>query len=355
MRISLLFVLVLLMTTPVFAQLATDSFRIAFGSCANQESELPIYDVVVKHQPNLFVLLGDNIYGDTRDYEKLVSIYKRMGDKPTYKNLKAHVPIIATWDDHDYGENDAGRHFYFKEESKKAFLDFFDEPINSPRRTREGVYDAYMYEFNGKRIQVILLDVRTFRDNLKPYGGEKWWNPRFWYKKRYSPYLTEDSTMLGAAQWSWLEEELRKPADVRIIGSGSQFGITWNGYESWANFPKERERMFNLIKQTKAEGVVFISGDVHYAELSKMNVPGIYPMYDVTASGLSSTWEFATPNKNRVKGPVMQNHFGMITLVPKGADMELVMEVWDVTDKRCFQQKVLLSQLIFITKSANKH
>jgi alkaline phosphatase D len=117
---------------------------------------------------------------------------------------------------------------------------------------------------------------------------------------------------LGNEQWVWLQKELRQKADVRVICSSTQFGISYNGYESWANFPKEREKMLSLIRNSKAKGVFFISGDVHYGELSKLENPGSYPIYDLTASGLTQSWHFATPNKNRIDGPVMENHFGIL-------------------------------------------
>jgi alkaline phosphatase D len=108
--------------------------------------------------------------------------------------------------------------------------------------------------------------------------------------------------LLGAEQWLWLEAELAKPADLRLICSGSQFSIEYNGYEAWANFPYEQKRMLELIKKARANGVIFLTGDVHYAEISKLEEPGLYPIYDVTASGITSTWDFATLNKNRIEG-----------------------------------------------------
>ena len=70
--------------------------------------------------------------------------------------------------------------------------------------------------------------------------------------------------------------------------------------------------MLSLIKKTKANGVFFISGDVHYGELSKLENPESYPIHDLTASGLTQSWHFATPNENRIAGPVMENHFGLL-------------------------------------------
>jgi hypothetical protein len=50
--------------------------------------------------------------------------YARLGAKKSFQNLRNNVRIIATWDDHDYGWNDVGRHYPYKRESKEIFLDF---------------------------------------------------------------------------------------------------------------------------------------------------------------------------------------------------------------------------------------
>ncbi len=321
--------------------------KIAFGSCGKQYHPLPIFDMIVGHQPDLFVFLGDNIYADTDNMDTMKAKYNLLGSKPTYQNLVKNVPIIATWDDHDYGQNDIGRHYKYKKESKELFLDFFKEPANSERRKHEGIYTSYMYEFNGKKLQVILLDGRTFRDNQTPYTKELEGDKRFFYEKDYGKTLHPDSTFLGKDQWIWLEKELQKPADLRIIGSGSQFGIEYNSYESWANFPLEQQKMIELIKKTKANGVLFLSGDVHYAEISKMLVPDMYPIYDVTSSGLSSKWHFATPNKNRIEGPVMENHFGLLTIDWEHKNPMIKMEVWDINNNQRFEYTIRLDELQF--------
>ncbi len=318
--------------------------KIAFGSCGHQDNPMPIYDVVVKHKPDLFVFLGDNIYGDTYNMDTLQAKYNKLAMKPTFQNLKKNTPIIATWDDHDFGWNDVGRHYKFKKESKKIFLDFFNEPENSERREREGIYTSYYYEKNGKKLQVILLDVRTFRDDLLK---DKEVENKFFYKPDYAPYQHADSTLLGTAQWKWLEKELLKPADVRIIGSGSQFGNEYNGYEAWANFPFEQQNFLDLVQKTKANGVLFISGDVHYAEISKIETPNLYPIYDVTASGLSAKWHFATPNKNRIEGPVMENHFGLITIDWETKNPKIKMEIWDVNDNQRIEYSIKLDEISF--------
>ncbi|MEX0314508.1 MAG: alkaline phosphatase D family protein [Allomuricauda sp.] len=326
---------------------ALQTTKIAFGSCGHEDHPLPIFNNVAKHKPDLFVFLGDNIYGDTKNMDTLKMKYQLLGSKKSYKNLKSQVPIIATWDDHDYGWNDTGKSYPFREESKEIFLDFFEEPESSPRRNHKGIYHSYIYDYGNHKLQVILLDGRTFRDDLKPYNGELDHDKRYdFYGKDYAPHTESTPTLLGEEQWQWLENELKTPADVRIIGSGTQFGIEWNGYEAWANFPHERQRMLDLIKKTEADGVLFISGDVHYSEISKLDT-SFYPIFDFTSSGLSSTWKYATPNKNRIEGPIMDNHFGLITITWERDNTIIKMETWDVTDNQRIEYTVPLKSLQF--------
>ncbi|MFC2109839.1 alkaline phosphatase D family protein [Bacteroidota bacterium] len=324
--------------------------KIAFGSCASQAHRLPIFDLVVEHTPDLFIFLGDNIYGDTKKMEVLKAKYQQLGNKPTYQNLKKNTEILATWDDHDYGLNDAGKEYAFKEESKEIFLDFFDEPKDSPRRKHPGIYHSYEYKIGENILQIIVLDGRTFRDALKPHRKEFKNDKRFnFYNQRYAPHTTNTKTILGEMQWKWLEEQLEKPADIRLIGSGTQFGIECNGYEAWANFPNEQKRMLDLIAKTKANGVMFLSGDIHYSEISKLETD-FYPIYDFTSSGLSSTWDFATPNNNRIEGPIMDNNFGLLTIEWDKQDPKIKMETWDIRDNQRIEYSIKLSDISFKNK-----
>lgn len=345
MKRTIPILLFLVLTGTVCAQ--EDSiFKIAFGSYGHQDHPLPIFNTIVEHWPDLFVFLGDNIYGDTKNMDTLRAKYGRLGAKPSFQNLKEHVEIIATWDDHDYGQNDAGKHYEMKGQSKEIFLDFFGEAANSSRRTHAGVYHSYTYEHLGKTILILLLDGRTFRDDLKNYGGELKTDRRYFYELDYSPHSFESkASFLGEEQWAWLESELQKPADVRIIGSGSQFGIEFNGYEAWANFPAEQLRLLNLIKKTEANGVLFISGDVHYAEISKMEVQHLYPIYDITSSGLSSTWHFATPNSQRIEGPIMENHFGLLSIDCRDSETKIKAEIWDIHNNQRIEYTISLDEL----------
>lgn len=308
----------------------TSTFRIAFGSCAHEDQDQPLLNIASGLAPDLFIYLGDNIYGDTRNMDTLRAKYNKLGAKPEFQNLSNQTKILSVWDDHDFGENDAGRHYPFKEASKEIFMDFWKVPANSDRRQHEGIYGVEYFENGGKKIQVVLLDTRTFRDDLIHRTPED----SIIHKNDYIPNQNQDSTFLGETQWQWLEQQFLTPADIRIIASSNQFSHEYNGWESWTNVPHEQQKMISLIKKTKANGVIFISGDVHWGEISKMPVEASYPIYDVTSSGITQTWDIIEPNKNRVGPAIAQNNIGLIEITTKDSISTIELAIVDSTAQK---------------------
>lgn len=256
---------------------------IAFGSCLDQTRPHPILGDVVAAQPDVVVMLGDNIYADAGNEADLERAYGGLAESPGFRRLSAAAPILAAWDDHDYGWNDAGKEFELKEASKRIMLDFFGEPADSVRRQRPGNYDAVVVGPAGQRVQFLLLDTRWFRDRLQAGGSSR----------RYVPHDEAGPTILGDAQWTWLEAQLRVPADLRFLVTGIQLEVDEHPFESWGLFPAERRRMFDLIASTKAAGVVVVSGDRHRGELScAFDAEVGYPLLELTASS------FNRPNHN---------------------------------------------------------
>jgi len=316
--------------------------RIALGSCMKQDRPVPVLATVRDWEPELFIWLGDNLYGDTHDMAVLEAKYRQLAAKPLFAALRARVPMVATWDDHDYGLNDAGRDYDKKAESKEIFLRFWNEPADSERRRRPGIHTSYRFADPtlNKSLQVIMLDTRTFRSPLTK-------NTLPSYKNDYHPDSNPANTFLGEDQWAWLKERLQEPADLRLIGTSIQFGHEYNGWESWTNFPTEVEKMVALIKETKAEGVVFLSGDVHWGELSILKAPGCYPLHDLTASGINEEWDILEPNRNRLGQACMDHHFGFIEVNWQAADPTVALHIKDVTGRARVKHSVRLSALRF--------
>lgn len=344
---------------PVYRLHAADETplsRIAFGSCAKQDQPQPIWEAIVETQPQLFVFLGDNIYGDSEDMDVLRAKYALLGNQPGFRRLKQVCPVVGTWDDHDFGANDAGAEYPKKLESQQVFLDFFGVPKDDPRRHQEGVYSARVYGPPGRRVQLILLDARYFRSPLKK--GFQPGEPGDGRRGIYAPNTDPDATVLGESQWRWLADQLKVPAELRIIGSGVQVVADEHGSEMWGNFPRERQRLLRLIRETRADGVVIISGDRHLAEISRLSAdrpegPG-YPLFDVTSSSLNAPSgnmtkagvRFANEiNSYRVGLTYFDVNFGSIQIDWSQPDPIVRLQVRDEKGGVVMQQRLALSDL----------
>jgi alkaline phosphatase D len=324
MRKFALFLLLTLFTfSSLFAQDQTFEFEpketltLAFGSCNRQNMEQPLWQPIMDHNPDLFMFLGDNIYGDTDDMQVLEEKYTLQKNHPDYKKLIEKMPVIGVWDDHDYGKNDAGMEYAYKEESQQLFLDFFDVSEEDARREREGTYSSYDLKWKSQTIRVILLDARYHRDTLVRID-------RIYQKN-------ETGTILGEKQWSWLENELSdESVSFYIIASGIQFISEDHDYEKWANFPQERQRLFDLIIEKQAKGALLLSGDRHIAEISSQQVEGLnYPLVDVTSSGLTHVWENAPqePNQHRMGKLVNELNYGLLKIEETKNGLRVVSEI----------------------------
>ncbi|MEM6749311.1 MAG: alkaline phosphatase D family protein [Planctomycetota bacterium] len=307
---------------------------IAFGSCANQTNPQPIWDDIADAGPDLFLFIGDNMYADLdRRFREITlqdvhDAWAGLGALAPFEAFRKKVPILATWDDHDYGLNDAGAELPFKDGAQDALLAFFHEPQDSPRWEQEGIYGSWAFGPAGKRTQIIVLDTRYHRGELNrnPLG-------RVSGKGPYVPHEGADAPgFLGEAQWAWLEEALQEPADLRVIASSVQVVADEHGWETWGNFPAERQRLFELIETTGAAGVVFVSGDRHLMELSVDPDLGPYPVVDFTSSGLN-WWAPAgkeeetvrDANRFRVGEPFRYDNYGLIKIDWSQPDPEVTL------------------------------
>jgi alkaline phosphatase D len=286
--------------------------RVSFGSCADEEAPQPIWDAVLAYRPEIHVFAGDNVYGSAPREELreglpvLRDAYEQALRLEPVRRLREAARTLAIWDDHDYGLNDAGADHPFRQDAKDLFLDFWEVGRDDPRRSREGLYAAETFGPEGRRIQVILLDTRWFRSPLA----------RAPERLPTGPYVpTEDpaATLLGEAQWAWLEEQLRQPAEVRLVVSSIQVLAEGHNWERWGNFPAERRRLFDLIGSTGARGVVFLSGDRHVGAVYRAEEGVPYPLTEITSSGINRVFPGNDePGPNRLGAVYGVANFGTV-------------------------------------------
>jgi len=325
------------------------SLRIAFGSCADDDApDHPVWQSLIDAGADAVILAGDNVYADTPAFQKAPSEevmraeYAKFAASPGFAQLRSSVPIFATWDDHDFGANDGGAEFAFKDSAQQIFAEFWQLPADDPVRVRDGVYSERRLRHAGVDVQVLLLDTRYFRGPLLSTARSL-----SCPIKNYEPN-TKD-TFLGAAQWRWLEERLQEPADLRLLVSSQQVIPDQHCFEKWGNFPHERQRLFALLKETAASNVLIISGDRHLGEISRLPAgdsesPG-FDVYEITASPLSARSGFGWGETNDFRvstDNLRESQFGVLDINRLPDGVQVSMQLRDQTGGVRFRHHITL-------------
>lgn len=309
MRRSIIALLLASLTTPSDAKFP-DNFdqaleSIAFGSCNRDELPQPLWPVIAENKPDLWIWAGDNIYADWYEppngpkkryrvnREWVTERYAAQFNHPAYATFRKETNILGTWDDHDYGRNNAGATYKNKEITRDLALSFMEVPIGDPRWTRPGLYGAYDFGPAGKRTKIVLLDNRYFATSPK----------------------ADEPDLLGPEQRAWLEATLRfSDADLHILVSGTQFLAKDHHWEKWANFPETRQWLLDLIAEESMPMTILVSGDRHIHEISVIEDGFGYPLADITSSGLTHFWDTFPGEENSLRHGAVYTGLGFGTL-----------------------------------------
>lgn len=284
-------------------------YRIAYGSCLNQDKPQPFWTAMLADSPRAFLFLGDTIYADTEDMSVKKAAYAQLNAQPGFRSMKALGPIWAMWDDHDYGRNDMGTAYPMKAESQRVFLDAFDEPANSARRKQKGIYFAKTLAFENLRVQFIFPDLRYSRTEWTKGPATEL------YTGTHAIDSSPQATMLGESQWSWLEQIAREEADLRIFVSSSAVLTDDFPGERWGAFPRERARLIKLMQSTRGSWLI-LSGDRHFAQVLRRSDMVTYPLYELVSSGLNNGWADGVRDKDRhrLNQIMAEDNYGLLDI-----------------------------------------
>jgi alkaline phosphatase D len=245
-------------------------FSVAFGSCCRvqYDSRQRIFDVVQRLEPDLFLWLGDNVYGDSDQPEAHADLYRRGRVVESLVPVLRSVPQLAIWDDHDFGFNDSDG----TNPAKEGMLALFKRYWANPAYGEPGNPGVYFRHSHGG-VDFFFLDGRYHRD---PSGAPE----------------AERRTMLGARQKQWLKDALvasRAAFKVLVSGTGWSVAERHEGGDSWARYTAERDEILDFIRDNRIAGVFGISGDSHMGELNCVprSEAGGYDLYDFCSSPLA--------------------------------------------------------------------
>jgi len=246
----------------------TGRLRLAFGTCPHRwglgnpkQAEL-----IRNRKPAALLMYGDLGVQDKNNHlGKHRSDYQVRDLFPAWQGLASSIPVYATWDDHDYFDNDKcgippGYTNSDRIGVRRTFCQAWNNPSYGFNDDRGGIFLRTRFG----PCDVIMLDNRYFRT------GEK-------------------RGFLGNGQTEWLKKQLLDCKGPFIVIS---CGTMWtdhvsNGKDSWGRYdPEGREELFSFIEKNRIGGVLLLSGDRHGACAFRIPRPSGYTFYEFEAASL---------------------------------------------------------------------
>jgi alkaline phosphatase D len=280
--------------------------RFAFGSCNRSTRDQSHWGVIARQAPQLWIWLGDNIYGDGLSMSERRQRYVALRDDRYYAAFRRRVPVIGVWDDHDYASDNQDGSFRDKAESKAQLMEFLDIAPEGGILDRSGVYQSYSRGPVGRRAKVVLLDLRYNQD-----------------KHRTSRIL------LGDEQWSWLADEIAA-GDFELLIVGSSVSVSSQavglGLEGWHAFPAEYRRFQELLASVACPTLI-LSGDRHMADVARFDPGHGRYVYEFMSSGLTHAERLSIPNAARISKAVCERNYGLVDIAWEGAGPRVRMQI----------------------------
>lgn len=309
------------------------SFSVALGSCAyinEPDYDRPgtpygggygIFGAIAAKQPEVMLWLGDNIYLREPDWgtrSGYLHRYTHTRSTPEMQQLLRIGAHYAIWDDHDFGPNDADGSWI----NGAVALECFDLFWPNPTCGASGVTGA-VTSFSYADADFFLLDDRTHRTR--------------------ADLKTSPTALLGEAQLDWLIRALKySDAAFKVVAIGSQVLNSAAIYETYANYPAERDRLLKRIEDEGIRGVVFLTGDRHFTELSALELKDGRKLYDLTCSPLTSgVHKPNETNVHRVEGTVVeQRNFATLSFSGKRKERVMTIRVFDAEGQLLWERPI---------------
>ncbi|KAG7344709.1 phosphodiesterase I [Nitzschia inconspicua] len=237
--------------------------------------------------PDFSIMAGDTIYLQegvdvTNEDGVLLDRYwfrtQEQREDPYFANFIRNVPTYASWNDHDYGRNNADKNQKGKHLSLQAFQSLWANPGYGDANSDDGIY----YSFYHGNVHFLVTDDHWYRDS-------------------------STRNRLGVEQTAWLERELQQSTGVfKVIVIGGD--IMERGWESDLN------NIGRIVTNNRIEGVLFNAGDIHRNEYKSMTFGGTwpYPVKQITSSGVARVWRrpYAHIKVNTaLEDPTLTAHF----------------------------------------------
>lgn len=308
----------------------TKATRIAFGTCPHRWGlgNQKLFDQIKSRDPDALLIYGDIAVQDRKNHFGMHRADYLLRDMhPAWRSFVASTPVYASWDDHDYFDNDKsgipeGHTDLDRKQVREVFKYAWNNPSYGLEESREGI-------FTSSRLgpfDIIMTDNRFFRDK-------------------------EKKQFLGKAQMDWLKQKLLDcEAPFIILTCGTMWSdYVSNGKDSWGEYdPDGREELFQWIEDNNIKGVLLLSGDRHGARGFRIPRKSGFSFYEFEPASMGArvgppavrdSWD------TQLFGLDGEFAFGEFTYVPSASDPSVIFRLIKENGTVFYELELKRSQL----------
>ncbi|MEC7564272.1 MAG: alkaline phosphatase D family protein [Planctomycetota bacterium] len=305
-------------------------FRVAFGGGAGYVPQNEVmWNTIADAGPDVLMLLGDNVYSDAPEMPEMQHYcYYRRQSRPEYRTLTAQVPVYTIWDDHDFGTNDCqGGPFVESPPWKVPVWRVFKNNTVNPGYGGGIMQPGCWYDYYVGDVHFIMTDGRTYRT--------------------HNPENDSAPTMLGPIQKEWLKQTIKNSKGVFTVLVSPVpwvFGAKGNSKDTWNGFKEERGEIFDIVRNSRNNGVLLMSADRHRSDLWKIKSEGLYPLYEFNSSRLTN--QHVHPEMREAEFSYnSKQSFGIVDFDTKRKDPTVTYSIQNIVGKEIYRRKILRSEI----------
>ncbi|MCR9154050.1 MAG: alkaline phosphatase family protein [Bacteroidetes bacterium] len=310
------------------------SFKVAMGSCMyiNEEAydrpgkgyggDYGIFKHIEEQEADAMLWLGDNIYLREADFFSRSGYLARYTHSRKLREIQALMASCnnyAIWDDHDFGPNDASGSWLYRDRALEMFKLFWPNPSFGYRDL-----PCTFSGFNYRDCDFIMMDNRYYRSEQSDHHPEQ---------------------IFGKTQIDRMIDLLKQSrAPFKFVLTGGQFLNTAKVYENHSNYEEERAYIIKRIEEEGLKNVIFISGDRHHSELSKLELSNGNTIYEFTVSPLTSGAASKVTEKNelRIEGSLItERNFALMTISGKRKERRLELQYFNSQGEEIYKWQLL--------------
>jgi alkaline phosphatase D len=285
-----------------------------------------IFSTILAEKPELMIWAGNTAHLRDSDWASKSGTLKRFAKARGVSELHpllASIPHYGTWSSADYGTENAGKYYSYRQHAEDSFKAYWPQPVEIAS------LDGITTRFRRSDVDFFMLDTRSYRDD--------------------APASDRLPQMLGKEQIEWLRQEIiNSTATFKVIIAGAPILNPADNRSNLSYAEREHSNLLQMLRNERISGLFFISGGKYYGELTRLVHANSYNLFDLTLGPLTANPKDNEDELNFFRMPgssTFERHFALLDFTGPEEDRAINIRVMSMEGTELWQRTIKASQL----------